>query len=99
MICAVKPVQTRNSERFNDLLLGPLVFIWIDYKQAEEKGQEKTPASGLSISLFGVSVHLVFREAPKGWRFENLGSQGWLPGAPGWIDAFLETSGLWGEFW
>jgi hypothetical protein len=50
-------------------------------------------------SRFLVSIHLVFHVAQKGWRFENLRSQGWLPGAPGWIHAFLETAALWGERW
>jgi PAS domain S-box-containing protein len=37
-------------------------------------------------------IQLVFHQDPKGWRFENLGSQGWL-------HAFLEAATLWGERW
>jgi len=44
-----------------------------------------------------VSIHHDARKALKGWRFKNLGSQGWLSGAPGWIQAFLERLPLWGE--
>jgi hypothetical protein len=44
----------------------------------------------------GVSIQIVFGEAPKVWCFKNLGSQGWLLRAPGWIHAFLETPRLWG---
>jgi hypothetical protein len=46
-----------------------------------------------------VSIQDGFYEAPKGWRFENLESQGRLPGALGWIHVFLETAALWGELW
>jgi hypothetical protein len=48
---------------------------------------EVTPEKG-----FVVNQKYGFHEAPKDWRFENLGSQGWLPGVPGWIHAFLETA-------
>jgi hypothetical protein len=49
--------------------------------------------------FFCVSIQDGFHEAPKGWRFENLGNQGWLLRASGWIHAFLETAALWGERW
>jgi len=44
-----------------------------------------------------ISIHHDFREASKGWCFKNLGSRGWLPGAPGWIQPFFETPPLGGE--
>jgi hypothetical protein len=34
------------------------------------------------------SIRPVFGEAPKGLRFENLGSQGRFLGAPGWFMRF-----------
>jgi len=43
------------------------------------------------------AIHRGVRKASKGWCFKNLGSYGWLPGAPEWIQAFLETPPLWGE--
>jgi hypothetical protein len=43
-----------------------------------------------SNSDFIVSVQLNFSEASKVWCFKNLGSQGRLPGTPGWIYVFLE---------
>jgi len=43
------------------------------------------------------SIHHGARKALKGWRFKNLGSQGWFPGAPDWIQAFFEKPLLGGE--
>jgi hypothetical protein len=47
------------------------------------------------LAGYFVSIQLVFGKAPKVWCFKNLGSQGWLLRAPGWIHAFLETPRLW----
>jgi hypothetical protein len=66
---------------------------------ADTKRCTQITATDVPMTGFSASIQLIRHEAPKGCGFENLGSQGWLSGAPGWIHAFLETATLEGEPW